>query len=225
MSHKNLVLMLAVLFVGCQFSFSAATSTAKSKKAVAAKTTTKTAVKKVLPPPPPAPVKTEAVEAAYPCTNAAGEEVIFGFDKIDKVIEKTDEPWPTSFEVAENPGATEGKTALKVNFESGDYPGIRINMGELNKSDLSGYKTLVFDLINEGDQVDTFAVFMEDTKNKRDTLVDDFVVKKGVNTVKINLMGLARKLDSKNVKVIAPFITMNGNKNVTLYFDNLRLVK
>jgi len=98
-------------------------------------------------------------------------------------------------------------------------------MAALKKTDVSSYKSIYFDVINDGPALECFATFLEDKKGDRVTVVDDFAIKKGVITIKINLLRAKRKVDLKNLKVIAPFVPLNGGNPVTLYIDNLRLVK
>jgi len=127
--------------------------------------------------------------------------------------------------------ATHGEHSAKIVNAGDSYAGI--GSANLRPSDWSGYDVMAVDVFNPQDGPVTFAIRIDDAQSRdygSRYNRENFTCPPGRSTFELNITGLPtsnrltpRKIDVANLKLISIF-TLPG-KPVTLYFDNLRLVK
>lgn len=114
---------------------------------------------------------------------------------------------------------TQGKYSLKVIYPKGGLPSI--NTKKLFP-DWSNYDYLTFDVFNPQDEIVPFVIRLDDVNKKRVNI--EYPLLSGENRVKISLSELGKKIDVSNISFIVLYLN-SPNKRITLYFDNMRLVK
>ena len=120
--------------------------------------------------------------------------------------------------------ATSGKQSLKVTLKAGaDYPGLYVE--KFPTKDWSAYSKLKIDIF--ADEAVTMGMTLKDPKSKDYATRynnDKVALEKGANTITVELVDVADKIDLKTIKSMS-FFAHKPEKAVTLYVDNVRLEK
>lgn len=120
--------------------------------------------------------------------------------------------------------ATSGRQSLKVMMKAGaDYPGLYIE--KFPTKDWSDDAALKFDVF--ADEAVTLGMTLKDpnSKNYETRFNNDKIsLDKGANTVTITLGDVSDKINLKKIKSMSLFCH-KPEKDVTIYLDNVRLVK
>lgn len=113
---------------------------------------------------------------------------------------------------------TQGEHSLKVVFPPAEWPSI--NTKKLPQP-VREFEALTLDVFNPQPEPVPFAVRLDDRERKKVTI--DYPLQPGQNRVHIPQERLQQKLDPSKLFFLVLFLSQPG-KEVTLYFDNLRLV-
>ena len=182
-----------------------------------------------LPPPPTGGTKLPPPPAGAPrpaaVTPTAGT-VVFSFDTLDNFAptEGSDETIDLSTDYS-----TEGDACFKLTCEGGDYPGFELYEGGFTNSDWTGYTSMLLDVYNEGPDMRSFGMLIDNEARDRFTQ-DEIMLKNGANTVKVDLRRAAGRLKN-NLKIRMMVLYIEGQAQppvklpLNLYIDNMRLVK
>jgi len=125
--------------------------------------------------------------------------------------------------------ATDSAYALKVNLNSGIYPGISLDYLD---NDWRGYNHLSFDVFVEGTLPLKLSIRINDRKHNEefmDRYNESFLLKAGHNHISVGLSEVRRSpmgrlMDMANITVLCMF-SYNLKDPRTIYFDNFRLEK
>ncbi|OGS21585.1 MAG: hypothetical protein A2252_00145 [Elusimicrobia bacterium RIFOXYA2_FULL_39_19] len=182
-----------------------------------------------LPPPPvgaaklPPPVKRTSRPAA---PASAASTMVYSFDTLDNFAPS--EGMDQTIELSAD-YSTEGDACFKLICLGGDYPGFEIYQAGMIAYDWTGYTSLLLDVYNEGPDMRAFSMVFDNDARDRFTQ-DEMLLKRGANTLKIDLRRAAAKLKN-NLKMQMIVCYVEGQTQppiklpITLYLDNLRVVK
>lgn len=176
-----------------------------------------------------APVAVPAPATAKPSPASSGEGVVvFGFETAEgtEASERQDCEYTLS-----NTNVTQGNSCFKVTLGDSPYPGFAIF--EYENNSYAGYKYLAVDVYNPGKQLKNFAFLVDNDRNEENGryTLDDTIIRPGANTIKLDLSRVRTKLKegAEEISLIVLFLDKSSDPNlqypVTLYYDNLRLMK
>jgi hypothetical protein len=158
-------------------------------------------------------------------TRTPQELVLFDFES-DHELDEVHWKCHTLITVSDQ-HATHGKGSLKLELYPSPYPGFN----PFTKiSDWSPYKSLCFDIYNPAEKEERLIVRIDDRGDNteyEDRYNQGFVLKRGMNHIKINMdslvtSGTKRKMDTDEICKFLFFIHKPAEK-VVLYVDYVRL--
>jgi hypothetical protein len=122
---------------------------------------------------------------------------------------------------------THGKSSLMLEMYPSAYPGFK---PELKVKDWSKYKALCFDVYYPYDAERNITVRIDDTEDNteyKDRYNKNFIIKKGMNNIRIPLdslvtSGTKRRMDTSTIDKFLLF-TVSPAEKVVLYIDYIRL--
>lgn len=127
-----------------------------------------------------------------------------------------------------NQHATHGKGSLKLELCPSPYPGFN---PFIKISDWSPFKSLCFDIYNPGEKEERLSVRIDDKEDNpeyKDRYNKGFILKRGMNHIKINMdslvtSGTKRKMDTSEISKCL-FFMYKPTEKVVLYVDYVRLI-
>lgn len=155
-----------------------------------------------------------------------GERLLFDFES-EAELDRFHWRCHTLFSIADE-HFTHGEKSLKLELYPSTYPGLAPMLVE---NDWRDYKAFRFDIYNPNERELRITVRIDDRKdypNYEDRYNKDFILKSGMNRMRIPLYtlvtsGTDRKLNLKKIYRVFIFMT-RPERRVVLYVDNIRLV-